>query len=74
MFMKKTRAEKGYAYGMLWSFKMSVTCTFFFNITPDNCARCEGAFVGHNPNFYRALCDVWCLYSRLEKICVIKAV
>ena len=27
--MKKTRAEKGYAYGMLWSFKMSVTCKFF---------------------------------------------
>ena len=33
---------------MLQSFKMWVTYNFFFNFTPENCARCEAAFVGRN--------------------------
>ena len=52
MFVKrKTRVEKAYAYGMLLSFKTSVTYNFLKNFTPDNCARCEAAFVGHNSTF-----------------------
>ena len=45
MFIKKIRAGKAYAYRMT-----SVTYNFF-NFTPDNCVRCEAAFVGHNSIF-----------------------
>ena len=39
-------------------FKMSVTYKHFFNLTQDNCVRCEADFVVHNSIFYRALSDV----------------
>ena len=54
---RKTRAGKAYAYQMLLSFKTSVTYNDIFDFMPDNCARCEVAFVGHN--FLPEI--VWCL-------------
>ena len=66
MFVKrKTRAGKAYAYGMLVSFKTSVTDNFFFNFTPDNFVRSEAAFVVHNSIYYRTLSNVWCKCSGL---------
>ena len=36
-----------HAYGMLPSFKTSVTYNIFFNFTLNICVRCEAALVGH---------------------------
>ena len=57
--VSKTRAGKAYTYRMLLSFKTSVTYKKNY-VTPDNCVRCEAAFVGHNSIFCRALFDVRC--------------
>ena len=52
MFIKrKTRTGKAYGYRMLLSFKTSVTYKKNVNFKPDNCVRCEAAFVGHNSIF-----------------------
>ena len=61
MFTKiKARKGKTYAYQILLSFKSLVTYEKNFNFTPDNCVRCEAAFVGHNIIFCRTLSDAWC--------------
>ena len=45
-------------YRMLLSFKMSITYKKTFNFTPDNCVRCEAAFIGHNSILHLTLFDV----------------
>ena len=45
-------------YRMLLSFKMSITYKKTFNFTPDNCVRCEAAFIGNNSIFRLTLFDV----------------
>ena len=61
MFIKrKTRAGKAYAYRKPVSFKTSQLMKKSFNFTPDNCVRCEVAFVGQNSIFYRILPDARC--------------
>ena len=51
----------------------------FFNFTPDNCVRCEAAFIGHNSVFCRTLhyvlvlkfrLDYW-VWNRCPRICLI---
>ena len=50
----KNAAAKAYSYRMLLSFKTSVLYKKkLSNFTPDNCVRCEVAFVGHNSSFCR---------------------
>ena len=56
MFIKKH--YRLMQYRMLLSFKMSITYKKTFNFTPDNCVRCEAAFIGHNSIFRLTLFDV----------------
>ena len=61
MFIKrKVWAGNVYANRMLLNYKTSVTYKNIFDFTPDNCVRCEAAFVGHNSIFCRTLFDVRC--------------
>ena len=55
-----------YVHQMLLSFKKSAICNFFFKSTPENCVRCEEAFVGYNSTFFLTLSHVPCYYSGLS--------
>ena len=77
--LRKTKRVKVYAYRMLLKFETSVIYKSFFNFTPDNCVRCEAAFIGHNSIFCRTLhcvlvlkfrLDYW-VWNRCPRICLI---